>query len=134
MLEDVTLRLLSLGYTVIEADSWMIQFIIGKVQQEIIVQAGVYDADLGVMVVPDGLYWYAVDKATGEFMGEKKSIGGLTGFDVSAAVKSIQEGDTSVTFAFGSGDLTPEKRLDLLISYLKGDESGTLASYRKLQW
>jgi hypothetical protein len=72
MLEDVTLRLLSLGYTVIEADSWMIQFIIGKVQQEIIVQAGVYDADLGVMVVPDGLYWYAVDKATGEFMGEKK--------------------------------------------------------------
>jgi hypothetical protein len=58
----------------------------------------------------------------------------LTGFDVSAAVKSIQEGDTSVTFAFCSGDLTPEKRLDLLISYLKGDESGTLASYRKLQW
>ena len=132
MLEDVKLRLLNLGYTVTDQDSWVLQFIINKVEQEIIIQAGVYDPDLDKMVIPDGFYQNAVDRVTGEFMGEKKSIGGLTGFDVSAAVKSIQEGDTNVTFAIGSGDSTPEKRLDMLIAYLKS--SGSIASYRTFQW
>jgi len=132
MLEDVTLRLTNLGYTVTEQDAWVLQFIIAKVEEAIIVQCGVYDSTLDKMVVPDGFYQNAVDRVTGEFMGEKKAIGGLTGFDISAAVKSIQEGDTNVTFAIGSGDSTPEKRLDQLISYLKS--SGSIASYRTFQW
>lgn len=134
MLEDVTARLESLGYTVIEADSMVLQFIITKVENNIKTQCGVYDSETESIIVPDGLYNIAVDMVAGEFLFNKKAIGQLTGFDISAAVKQIQEGDTSVTYAIGSGDKTPEQRLDELIFYLMERGKGSFASYRSFQW
>jgi hypothetical protein len=134
MLEDVTLRLKNLGYTTTDEDVWILQFIINKVEKDLIAECGVYDAASEKLVIPDGLYYVAVDKVTGEFMSEKKSIGGLTDFNISAAVKSVQEGDTTVTFAVGSGDKTPEQRLDDLITYLKTNGDRSIASYRVFQW
>lgn len=127
MLEVITERLASFGYDVTENDSWMLEFIIQKVENSI-------KADCNIDSIPDGLHEIAVDMVVGEFLLNKKSKGQLEGFDLDAAVKQIKEGDTSVTFAIGEGDSTPEKRLDDLILYLMNYGKGKFASYRCIKW
>ena len=127
MLEVVTERLASFGYDVTENDSWMLEFIIQKVENSI-------KADCNIDSIPDGLHEIAVDTVAGEFLLNKKSKGQLEGFDLDTAVKQIKEGDTSVTFAIGEGDSTPEKRLDDLILYLMNYGKGKFASYRCIKW
>ncbi len=127
MLEDVTLRLASFGYTVTESDSWMLNFIITKVENEI-------KSECNLEVIPEGLHNIAVDMVVGEFLLGKKSTGQLTEIDISAVEKSIQEGDTTVTYAIGSGDKTPEQRLDQLILYLMNGRKASFASFRRFRW
>lgn len=127
MLEDVKARLASFGYTVTEADAWILDFIIQKVENHIKNQCN-------TSAVPEGLYEIAVDMAVGEFLLNKKSMGNLAGFNLETAIKQIQEGDTSITYAIGDGDLTPEKRLDLLIDYLMNRGKNELLSYRCIKW
>lgn len=124
MLEDVTARLVSFGYTVTENDTWMLNFIIQKVENHI-------KNDCNVDAVPGGLYNIAVDMVVGEFLFGKKSTGQLTGFNLEATVKQIQEGDTSVSF---SGELSPEQRLDSVINYLMTYSKKQFASYRCVKW
>lgn len=127
MLEVVTERLASFGYVVTENDSWMLDFIIQKVENSI-------KNDCNIDSVPEGLHEVAVDMVVGEFLLNKKSKGQLEGFDLDAAIKQIKEGDTSVTFAIGEGDSSPEKRLDDLILYLMTYGKGKLVSYRCIKW
>lgn len=127
MLEDVKMRLGSFGYTVTDADSWVLNFIIRKVENHI-------KNECNISSIPDGLYNIAVDMVVGEFLLSKKSTGQLTGFDLSAAIKQIEEGDTSITYAIGSGDSTPEQRLDALISYLMNNGKNEFVSYRRVKW
>ena len=126
MLDDVKKRLESFGYEVTEADAWVLDFIIKKVENHIKNQCN-------TSTVPEGLYEIAVDMAVGEFLLGKKNIGQLTGFDLDAAIKSIQEGDTNITYAFGNGSMTPEERLNQLIDYLMHPEAD-FVSYRCLKW
>lgn len=127
MLDDVVKRLESLGYTATEADTWVLGFIIEKVENHI-------KNDCNVSEVPDGLHQIAVDMAVGEFLFQKKSTGQLTGFDMEAVVKQVQEGDTSVTYAIGEGSSTPEQRFDSLVHYLMNYGKGSFASYRRIKW
>lgn len=129
MLDDVIERLASLGYEVQEGDSWVLNFIIDKVQNHI-------KNSCNTASLPDGLYQIAVDMACGNFLFEKKAVDSdsLAGFDLDAAVKQIQEGDTSVTFAIGEGSVTPEQRLDNLIAYLMTYGEKELVSYRCMAW
>jgi hypothetical protein len=126
MLNDVKLRLAALGYTFVDADSWVLGYIIQKVEGHIKNQCN-------TLTVPEGLYQNAVEMVCGEFLLGKKGSGQLVGFDLDAAVKSIQEGDTNVSFAFGSGSKTPEERLDGLINFLLHSEVD-YSSYRKIRW
>lgn len=127
MLEDVTKRLESFGYEVTEADNWMIEFLIQKIENSI-------KADCNINTIPEELHEIAVDMVVGEFLLNKKSRGQLDGFDLEAAVKQIHEGDTSVTFAIGDGSKTPEERLDELILYLMNYGKGKFAAYRCIKW
>lgn len=127
MLEDVTKRLESFGYEVTEADAWMIEFLIQKIENSI-------KADCNINTIPEELHEIAVDMVVGEFFLNKKSRGQLEGFDLEAAVKQIHEGDTSVTFAIGDGSKTPEERLDELILYLMNYGKGKFAAYRCIKW
>lgn len=72
--------------------------------------------------------------AVGEYLNMKKCSGQLEGFDLDAAVKSIQEGDTNITFALGEGSSTPEQRLNSLIDYLINGRIGEIYRYRRLVW
>ena len=69
-----------------------------------------------------------------EYLNMKKCSGQLEGFDLDAAVKSIQEGDTNITFALGEGSSTPEQRLNSLIDYLINGRIGEIYRYRRLVW
>ena len=89
MLEDVKQRLSSFGYEVTEGDTWVLGFIIQKVENYI-------KNNCNVDIVPEGLHQIAVDMSVGEFLLSKKSTGQLTGFNLEAAIKQIQEGDTTV--------------------------------------
>lgn len=85
-------------------------------------------------VIPEGLESVAVYMAVGEYLNMKKTVGQLTGFDLDATIKQIQEGDTNTVFAIGEGSLTPEQRLNGLIDYLINGRSDELYRYRKLVW
>mgnify|MGYP003157579321 FL=1 len=85
--------------------------------------------------IPEGLESLAVSMAVGEYLNMKKVSGQLEGFDLdAAAVKSIQEGDTNITFALGEGSSTPEQRLNSLIDYLINGRIGEIYRYRRLVW
>lgn len=84
--------------------------------------------------IPEGLESLAVSMAVGEYLNRKKCSGQLEGFDLDAAVKSIQEGDTNITFALGEGSSTPEQRLNSLIDYLINGRIGEIYRYRRLVW
>lgn len=127
MLDDVKKRLESFGYIVTDADAWVLDFIIKKVENHIKNQCN-------TSTVPEELHEIAVDMVVGEFLLNKKSRGQLEGFDLEAAVKQIHEGDTSVTFAIGDGSKTPEERLDELILYLMNYGKGKFAAYRCIKW
>lgn len=85
--------------------------------------------------IPEGLKSLAVSVAVGEYLRLKMGSGQLEGFDLDeAAVKSLQEGDTNITFAIGEGSSTPEQRLDSLIDYLINGRMDELYRYRRLVW
>lgn len=129
MLDDVVKRLASFGYTVTEADSWGLGFLIQKVENHI-------KDSCNILFIPDELHQIEVDMVAGNFLFEKKAVDAdsLVGIDLEAAVKQIQEGDTSVTFALGEGNKTPEQRLDILISWLMTYGEKDFVSYRRLKW
>lgn len=85
---------------------------------------------------PAGLENIAESLAAGEYLRAKKAAGqlNLEGVDLDAAVKQIQEGDTSVTFAAGEGSQTTEQRLDSLIDRLTAGREKELVRYRRLIW
>ena len=84
--------------------------------------------------IPEGLESLAVSMAVSEYLNMKKVSGQLEGFDLEAAIKQIQEGDTNTVFAIGDGNLTPEQRLNSLIDYLTNGRSRELYRFRKFVW
>lgn len=87
--------------------------------------------------IPEGLEGVAVGISVGEYLRVKKAAGQLdvAGLDFTeAVVKSLQEGDTNVSYAVGEGSQTPEQRLDGLIDYLTNGRTGEIYRYRRLVW
>lgn len=84
--------------------------------------------------IPEGLESLAVSMAVGEYLNMKKVSGQLEGFDLDAAIKQIQEGDTNTVFAIGDGSSTPEQRLDALISYLINGRTREFYRFRRFVW
>lgn len=82
--------------------------------------------------IPVAFEYALVDMVVGEFLMSQKSLGTLkmNALDYSMVVKSVQEGDTNITFADGSSD---SQKLDVLISFLMHPEID-YADYRKIRW
>lgn len=126
MREQVIAMLTALGVTGAATDP-LLDILLQNVQQRILNKTN-------QSVIPEGLESVAVYMAVGEYLNMKKTVGQLTGFDLDAAIKQIQEGDTNTVFAIGEGSLTPEQRLNGLIDYLINGRSDELYRYRKLVW
>lgn len=119
-------RLESFGYTIKETDSWMIGFSVQKIENTI-------KNECNTSTVPDGLLNIAADMICGEFLFGKSQTGQLDDFDFETALKTVQTGDTTVTYAVESS-MTPEQRLNSLISHLLNYGRGEFACYRKIKW
>lgn len=126
MSDQVISMLTALGVTGAATDP-LLDILLQNVQQRILNKTN-------QSVIPEGLESVAVYMAVGEYLNMKKTVGQLTGFDLDAAIKQIQEGDTNTVFAIGEGSLTPEQRLNGLIDYLINGRSDELYRYRKLVW
>lgn len=126
MRDQVISMLTALGVTWVVGDP-LLDILLQNVQQRILNKTN-------QSTIPEGAKSVAVYMAVGEYLNMKKAMGQLTGFDLEAAVKQIQEGDTNTVFAFGEGSLTPEQRLNGLIDYLINGRSDELYRFRKLVW
>lgn len=104
----------------------MISFSVQKVENTI-------KNECNVTSIPDGLFNIAIDMICGEILSAKKQTGQLEDFNFETALKSVQAGDTTVTYAIESS-MTPEQRLNNLISYLLNYGRGEFACYRKIKW
>lgn len=126
MREEVVSMLMALGVTG-AADDPLLEIIIRTVQYDI-------QNKTNQSEIPEGLVNVAVYMAVGEYLSMKKASGQLDGFDLDAAIKQIQEGDTNTVFAIGDGSSTPEQRLDALISYLINGRTSEFYRFRRLVW
>jgi len=126
MKNDVTQRLASFGYTIVQADDWMLDFIIQKVTNHIL-------NNCNISSIPEGLHQMAVDMVVGEFLMGKKTSGQLDESEIlsSEAVSSIKLGDTQVNFG---EDRTASQQLDSLIAFLMKGYEVDLTSYRCMKW
>ena len=118
-------RLESFGYVADASDDFALLFAMAKVTDTI-------KNECNVSEIPDGLGQIAVDMVCGEFLAAKKGGGQLanTDLDVEAAIKTISEGDTSITYAVGDGGITLDWLINWLISYGKSQ----FVTYRRLAW
>jgi len=127
LLNEVKVRLSQLGFEITIHDDAMIQFAVDKVSNHI-------KSETNQKEIPEQLEKVAIDMMVGEFLYFKKSLGllNVASLDFSTAVKSIQEGDTNVTFAISEKDTT-EAKFDKFIHGLIHQEVN-YSAFRKLRW
>ena len=128
MLDDVIALLEALGVSG-AGDDPLIPYMINSVTERV-------KNETNQQEIPEGLHWVSVELVVGEYLTFKKNAGQLdmNGLDFEAAIKQIQEGDTNTVFAVGEGSLTPEQRLEVLISRLTRDRTREFIRYRRLVW
>ena len=130
-------RLISLGYAIehevgeggtiyrpTPTDLMLITLISDKVTSKI-------KSDCNSDTVPTEIESLVVDNIVGEFLLNKKTMGTLVidDMDLTDAVKSITEGDTTIQFAEGSSQ---SEMLDMLIKHLLRPID--LSDYRRIRW
>lgn len=122
-------RLDCFGYKVTESDDWCLSFSINKIINHI-------KNVCNIKTIPKELEELVIDKIVGELFFSKKQSNQLDldsmKFDI--AVKSLQMGDASISFATGEGSSTDEDKLNALINYLINKGEKDLICFRKLRW
>lgn len=123
--EKVSLRLKDFGYEYDETnDSVSLDFAISKTTWSILNATNCAE-------IPEGLTFVAMDMACAEFLKIKKSFGQLTTIVFENVAKSINMGDTSITF---SEEASPEQKFDIVVDYLLTGHEDEFLAYRKLVW
>lgn len=125
--EQVIDRLGQLGYTATEADNNAIDFELTKILN--------YTKNYcNITEIPEILDPRIIDRVVSEFLFYKKNSGSLEGFNYDLVIKSIKEGDTTLTYAVGQGEDTPENRFDAFIKKLERGYDKWITPHRRLRW
>ena len=124
---DVIERLKQLGYTPTDADNDGIDFELNKILNYVMNYCN-------ITTIPDILNPRIIDRVCGEFLFYKKNSGSLNGFNYDAVIKSIKEGDTTITYAVGQGEDTPENRFDTFVKSLERGFDKWLCPHRRIRW
>lgn len=124
--ETITERLSSLGYECVDGDYFAIQYMIGKVEQEI-------KHFCNIVEVPACLEYVWVDKVCGEFLNSKKSMGQLTSIKLEPIMSSIRDGDTTVEFN-NSYESDPDALFKIFVNKLIDGHTDELLAHRKIKW
>lgn len=120
-LNDVTTRLKTFGYDATEEDAVLIVYLISSVEKEILNFTNLDE-------VPEGLKYEWIDAVCGEFLKLAFSAKKLDGLD--QIVKSIKEGDTTVTLAEG---MSAESQFLGCVKALRLNK-GAMVRHRVLTW
>ena len=125
--QDIIDRLLQFGYTATNKDYDQIDFELTSVTNYVMNYCNIKE-------IPDIVDPRIVDKVCSNFLYNKKNSGELTGFNYDAVIKSIKEGDTTLTHAVGQGEDTPENRFDSFVRTLQNGFDKWITPHRKLRW
>lgn len=126
---DVKDRIESLNYNLKEKDQEIIEFCINKVSEYI-------KNYCNVLEVPEGVKYAAIDMVCGEFLQFKYTLGELDISDIDLdvfPVKSVTEGDTSVSYAVNDNESESAKILSF-INKIQQDGKNNLYRYRRFAW
>ena len=120
-------RLAHFNYTVVDGDESHIDFELNKTLNYVMNYCNITE-------IPEILENRIVDKVCSDFLYYKKNSGNLSGFDYDSVVKEIKEGDTTVKYAVGQGEDTPENRFDSFVKQLERGFDKWITPHRRLRW
>lgn len=126
-IEQVIARLGMLGYDATPEDYSGIEFELNKILNYVMNYCN-------ITKIPEILDPRITDRVCSEFLYYKKNSGTLEGFNYDAAIKSIKEGDTTLTYAVGQGEDTPENRFDAMVKQLERGFDKWITPHRRLRW
>ena len=125
--EQVIERLGQLGYTYQESDIDAVNFELQKTQNYVV-------NNFTRGTIPEILDPRIIDKVCADFLFYKKNSGSLEGFNYDAVIKQIKEGDTTIQYAVGQGEDTPENRFDSFVRQLERGFDKWCTPHRRLVW
>lgn len=128
-LSQVENRLKQLGYKVAEngSDRDQLEFELNKIIN--------YTKNYcNLTELPEIIDPRLIDRVCADFLYYKKNSGNLDGFNYDAVIKSIKEGDTTLTYAVGQGEDTPENRFDSFVKQLERGYDKWITPHRRLRW
>lgn len=125
--EQVIERLSMLGYVASQDDYNHIDYEMTKILNYVKNYCNITD-------IPEILDPRITDRICSDFLFYKKNSGSLEGFNYDAVIKSIKEGDTTLTYAVGQGEDTPENRFDAFVKSLERGFDKWITPHRRLRW
>ena len=126
-IEQVIDRLGQLGYSYTQNDAETVEFELAKILDYVMNFCNITE-------IPEILDKRIIDRVCGDFLYYKKNSGSLEGFNYEEVIKSIKEGDTTITYAVGQGEDTPENRFDAFVKQLERGFDKWLTPHRRLRW
>lgn len=125
--KQVTDRLKQFGYEVTENENSQVDF-------ELNLTIEYVKNYCNITTIPTILDNRIIDKVAALYLFNRKNSGKLEGFDYESVIKQIKEGDTTVQYAVGQGEDTPENRFDSFVKQLERGFDKWLTPHRALRW
>lgn len=125
--DNVINRLKQLGYEPTDTDNEQIDFELTKFQNYVKNYCNITE-------IPEIVEPRLIDRVCSDFLYYKKNSGSLEGFNYDTVIKSIKEGDTTLTYAVGQGEDTPENRFDAFVKSLERGFDKWITPHRRLRW
>ena len=125
--ERVVQRLKMLGYTATADDNDQVDFELNKTLNYV-------KNYCNIDTIPEILDYRITDRVCADFLYYKKNSGSIEGFNYDAVIKQIKEGDTTINYAVGQGEDTPENRFDSFVKQLERGFDKWITPHRRLRW
>ena len=125
--DKVISRLKQLGYVATQEDYDAIEFELNEATNYTLNYCNITE-------VPEIVEPRLIDRVCSYFLYYKKNSGSLEGFNYDAVIKELKEGDTTVKYAVGQGEDTPENRFDAFVKKLELTYDKWITPHRRLRW